>query len=293
MKPRTIVLIGTSAIALAAIGWVTGQAAYSWLPPQASAESKLIDNLFSAMVGIGTFILLGVFLALAYSVLFFRAGRYDYTDGPAMEGNLSVEIIWTVIPFILAMGIAIYSYFIYEQMSIVGPMEHVHGSAKTAEQDPGVIQVVARQWSWEFYYPRSGVTSTELHLPNNQRAKLVLRSEDVLHGFYVPAFRIKQDIIPGRAIDFQFTPVQEGRYRLRDSQYSGTYFAAMQTDVVVESPESYRQWLEEGAKRTAKPAYNQAFEEYNRSSGSALHAGWKTVIPANPPIVNYSFTPDK
>ena len=65
-----------------------------------------------------------------------------------------------------------------------------------------------------------------------------MRSEDVLHGLYIPAFRVKQDIIPERLIEFEFTPIREGRYRLRDSEYSGTYFSSMQTDVVVESPGS-------------------------------------------------------
>ncbi len=293
MNRRSIFLLVTIAIALAAISWATGRIAYTWLPPQASAESKLIDDLFGFLVGIGTFIFLGVFLALAYSVTFFRAGRYDYEEGPAIEGNLTLEIIWTLIPFLLVMIIAGYSYYIYQKMAIVGPMEHIHGSTAVRQTEPGAIEVLARQWSWEFYYPEAGITSTELHLPTNQRAKLVLSSADVLHGFFIPAFRIKQDIIPAKKIDFEFTPIQEGRYRLRDSQYSGTYFAAMQTDVVVESPESYQQWLKTVAAQTPKPSYNQAFEEYHRLSAPALRKAWKTVIPVDPPLVNYSFSPEK
>jgi cytochrome c oxidase subunit 2 len=290
MKPRAIFLLVLVAIALALISWGMGRVAYTWLPPQASAESQLIDQLFSVLVAIGTFIFLGVFLALTYSVLFYRAGRYDYSDGPAIEGNLTLEIIWTAIPFVLAMAIAGYSYYIYDRMSILGPMEHQHGTNMAQSVDPNAIEVLARQWVWEFHYPEAGVTSTELHLPIHQRAKLVLKSEDVLHGFFVPAFRIKQDIIPNRAIDFEFTPIQEGRYRLRDSQYSGTYFAAMQTDVIVESPESYRQWLENAAKQPRKPAYNQAFKEYSQTSSTAIHTAWKTVVPANPPLVNDSLS---
>lgn len=286
MKSRSIILLGTVAIALVGIGWATGRVAYTWLPPQASAESRLIDELFSVLVALGTVIFLGVLLALTYSVVFYRAGRYDYSDGPAIEGNITLEIIWTAIPFFLAMAIAGYSYYIYERMAILGPMEHLHGSSAARFDDPEAIQVIARQWAWEFRYPEAGVTSAELHLPSHQRAKLVLKSEDVLHGFFVPAFRVKQDIIPNRAIDFQFTPIREGRYRLRDSQYSGTYFAAMETDVVVESPESYRKWLENAGKQKPKPAYNQAFEEYRRTSATAVPSGWKTVIPAPPPLVN-------
>ncbi len=313
MKIRTILILVAVAIAITLISLWMGQVAYTWFPPQASAESILIDNLFSFLVTLGTFIFLGVVGTLGYSVLFQRAGKYDYSDGPPIEGNVKLEIVWTAIPIALVIWIATYSYQIYDQMAVLGPMEHVHMMA-TAEAapidnqsdnpaianqitnqspnqvvntqaEPEKIAVFARQWAWEFRY--GDVTSTELHLPNNQRIKLALHSEDVLHGFYIPAFRLKQDIIPGRTIDFEFTPILEGKYRLRDSQYSGTYFAAMQTDVVVESPEAYQQWLTAAAATSATAAYNRAFTEYNnlqKNNGTR----WKTVVPAAPPVVNYS-----
>jgi cytochrome c oxidase subunit 2 len=107
----------------------------------------------------------------------------------------------------------------------------------------------------------------------------------VLHGLYIPAFRVKQDVIPGRDIDFEFTPIREGKYRLRDSQYSGTYFAAMQTDVVVESPEAYQKWLADASIATPVAAYNRASNEYATRANAN---NWATVIPAAPPVVNYS-----
>lgn len=293
--------LGIVAIVLALISLWLGQQAYSWFPPQASAEAVLIDQLFSFLVTLGTFIFLGVVGTLTYSVLFQQAGKYDFSDGPPIEGNVTLEIIWTAIPFVLVIWIAGYSYQIYDQMSILGPMEHVHRGMAAAEAVPLVespdrlesadrpsvepIDVYARQWAWEFHYPQPAITSTELHLPNHQRIKLALHSEDVLHGFFVPAFRVKQDIIPGQVIEFEFTPIREGRYRLRDSQYSGTYFAAMQTDVVVESPEAYQQWLAAVANQPPVAAYNRAFDEYQRAH-NPISTGWKVVEPAPPPIVN-------
>lgn len=296
MKIRTILILVVIAIALAAISLWMGQQSYTWLPPQASAESQLIDDLFSFLVTVGTFIFLGVVGTLTYSVLFQQAGKYDYSDGPAIEGNLTLEIVWTAIPLILVIWIAAYSYQIYDRMSILGPMEHIHIGMATAEAapiaNPGAvtkdteqIEVISRQWAWEFHYPDQNVTSTELHLPNHQRVKLLLTSEDVIHGFYIPAFRLKQDIIPGKKIEFEFTPIREGKYRLRDSQYSGTYFAAMEGDVVVESSKEYQEWLSEAATHPPAPAYNQAFAEYSQSQH---RAGWKTIVPASPPLVNYS-----
>lgn len=292
MKIRTILILVIVAIAVALVSLWMGQVAYSWFPPEASAESVLIDNLFSFLTALGTFIFLGVVGTLSYSVLFQRADKYDESDGPPIEGNVKLEIIWTAIPLALVMWIAFYSYQIYEQMSVLGPMEHVHmmASAQAAplENDPQAettenIEVFSRQWSWEFRY--GDITSTELHLPNNQRIKLALHSSDVIHGFFIPAFRLKQDIIPGQVIDFEFTPIREGKYRLRDSQYSGTYFAAMQTDVVVESPESYQQWLKDSESQKPTTAYNRAFTEYSKRNNRDR---WKIVEPAAPPIVNYS-----
>ena len=289
MKIRTILILVIVAIAIALVSLWMGQVAYSWFPPEASAESVLIDNLFSFLTALGTFIFLGVVGTLSYSILFQRADKYDESDGPPIEGNVKLEIIWTAIPFALVMWIAFYSYQIYDQMSVLGPMEHVHmmASAQAAplEKDETTenIEVFSRQWSWEFRY--GDVTSTELHLPNNQRIKLALHSEDVLHGFFIPAFRLKQDIIPGQVIDFEFTPIREGKYRLRDSQYSGTYFAAMQTDVVVESPEAYQKWLKDSESQKPTTAYNRAFTEYAKRNNRDR---WKIVEPAAPPVVNYS-----
>jgi len=289
MKIRTILILVTVAIAILLVSLWMGQVSYSWFPPQASAESVLIDNLFSFLTTLGTFIFLGVIGTLSYSVLFQRADKYDESDGPPIEGNIKLEIIWTAIPFALVIWIAVYSYQIYDQMSVLGPMEHVHmmASAQAAplenEETTENIEVFSRQWSWEFRY--GDVTSTELHLPNNQRIKLALHSEDVLHGFYIPAFRLKQDIIPGQVIDFEFTPIREGKYRLRDSQYSGTYFADMQTNVVVESPEAYQKWLKDSESQKPTTAYNRAFTEYAKRNNRDR---WKIVEPAAPPVVNYS-----
>ena len=301
MKTPNILILVTSAIILAAVSFWIGQQSYSWLPPEAAAESILVDNLFSFLVTLGAFIFLGVTGALIYSIIFNRAGKYDMSDGPPIEGNITLEIVWTAIPLVLVFWIALYSYQIYDQMSILGSMRHQHMSmgmksanAQTVSETSEIVQspderieVIAKQWAWVFKYPEQNISSTELHLPVNERAYLTLKSEDVIHGFYIPAFRVKQDVIPGETINFEFTPILEGKYRLRNSQYSGTYFAAMQADVVVESAKKYNQWLEEASRRKPSPAFNQAVSEYTRKSNQAINSGWATVKPAQPPVVNY------
>jgi cytochrome c oxidase subunit II len=321
MKIRKILLLSVIVIALTAVSLWIGNQAYFWLPPQAAAESQLFDKLFSFLVTLGAFIFLGVTGTLMYSVIFHRAAKYDFSDGPPIEGSITLEIVWTAIPIFLVFWIAGYSYQIYEQMGIQGPMEAVHihipiamKSASAAPIDKDVhkhryskkekgqtgknflnttsnvmpvenIEVTAKQWAWIFRYPKTGVTSTKLHLPVNHRIRLAMQSEDVLHGFYVPAFRVKQDIIPKRNIDFEFTPILAGKYRLTDSEFSGTYFATMQTDVIVESPEDYKKWLHQAADSKPCIANNQAASEYAQES-KKLIKGWATVAPAQASVVN-------
>jgi cytochrome c oxidase subunit 2 len=281
-----------------------GKQAYSWLPPQAAAESHLIDDLFSFLVTLGAFIFLSVTSTVLYSITFHRAKNYDMSDGPHIEGNVTLEVVWTAIPIMLVLWIAAYSYQVYEQMGIQGPSHLVHlhnpmqmqtGYAQEQETPAEIvseplekIDVLAKQWAWVFHYPEKGITSTELHLPSDRRVRLALQSEDVLHGFYIAAFRLKQDIVPGRTIDFEFTPIRPGKYSLTDSQYSGTYFATMQANVIVEAPEEYHEWLTKAASHIPTPAKNQAASEYAQTSNQSIKTGWETVKPAAPPVVNFS-----
>jgi len=280
------------AIALLAVSLWMGQQAYSWFPPQAAKEAVLVDDLFSFLVTLGTFIFLGVTGTLLYSIAFHQAGKYDMSDGPPIEGNVTLEVVWTAIPILLVFWIAIYSYNVYSQMGIRGPMEmmHMHNPMGMEEASEPIenIEVLAKQWAWVFRYPKENVTSTELHLPANQRVSLTMRSQDVIHGFYIPAFRLKQDIIPNQPIDFEFTPIRPGTYRLTDSQYSGTYFATMAANVVVEETEDYQNWLKLAANLTPTVATNQAASEYSQESKAKIKSGYPTVVPALAPLVNYS-----
>ncbi|ERT09259.1 cytochrome C oxidase subunit II, periplasmic domain protein [Lyngbya aestuarii BL J] len=296
---RKWLILTVIAIVLAVISIGIGKLSYSWLPPQAAAESILVDDLFSFLVTLGAFIFLGVTGTIIYSVIFHRAAKYDMSDGPHIEGNVTLEIIWTAIPILLVFWIAGYSYQVYQKMAIKGPMEVVHlhmpvgveaaYAAPVASTGEPIedIEVIGKQWAWVFRYPEDNITSTELHLPTHKRVRLALKSEDVLHGFYIPAFRLKQDIIPSKTINFEFTPIREGTYQLTDSQFSGTYFATMTANVVVESLDTYQQWLANAASQPPTAAPNQAAAEYAEEKNEAIKVGWPTIKPAPAPLVNY------
>ncbi|WP_255007121.1 cytochrome c oxidase subunit II [Cyanobium sp. ATX 6F1] len=303
-------LLGLWLVVLVLASLWMGEQSYRWFPVQASNAAPLVDGLFSLETAIGSFVFLGVLSVLLWVLLFNRAEKYDQEDGPPMEGNTRLEIVWTVIPLVIVMAIAVVSIRVNRELGVLGPMEHVHGSGAAAgagaavgpgavieasDRSPGApedtgplrIEVIARQWSWEFRYPRAQVSSTELHLPLDQPVTFVLTSPDVLHGFYVPAFRLKQDVVPGRAIDFSLTPTRSGRYRLRDSQFSGAWFAANQADVVVEPPEAFASWLVAAAHQPLQPGLSLAVEEAERLTRQpAGGIRWATVPPAPPPLVN-------
>lgn len=275
------------------------------MPVPATSEAQQIDELFSFLVTLGTFIFLGVMGMLGYAIITCQAPPDDYSEGHPARGSLKIEALWTITPILLVLWISGYSFKIYQRMDIAGPTDilgHKHLSSmqggepnytattpsKSNARSAPIIEVTAKQWAWAFRYPDKNVTSTELHLPVNQHIRLVLRSQDVLHGFYVPEFRIKQDIIPGRIINFEFTPIRVGKYLLKDSHFSGTYFALMHANVYVDSQENYDRWLAVAATQPPAPAPNLAAAEHAESPKRVFSSNWYTVLPAAPPIVNHS-----
>lgn len=292
--------------------WVMGQVP-SWLPVQASAAAPHVDALFTLETGIGTFLLVGCVAVILTTVLFRRAPKYDLVNGDPIEGNLKLEITWTLIPLLIVGLLTWHAIRVNSTLATLGGKARVASDAEAiarsgiqslnakglpaavdtgplAKDAYGPVQVIARQWSWEFVYP-NGVRSAELHLPVNRPVQLELVSLDVLHGFYVPAFRLKQDLIPGSVISYRLTPTREGRYRLRDSMFSGAYFASNQTDVVVHDTQGFQSWLAEAASQPLHPSWNPAIELHNRRLERG-NQGWATVPPAPPPEVNVGLDPN-
>jgi cytochrome c oxidase subunit 2 len=305
-----LVAVGLGLDALAS--WTMAQQSYRWLPVQASTAAPYVDNLFALETGIGSFILVGCTAVIAWTLLFNRAPKYDLDDGDPIEGNIRLEIIWTLIPLVVVLAIAWHTIGVNHTLATLGGKQRLATAAPlesaslpvatdslpigtdslpsaTDSTEIGPIQVIGRQWSWEFIYP-NGVRSSELHLPVDRPIYFRLISMDVLHGFYIPAFRLKQDLIPGSVIDYRLTPSRQGRYRLRDSMFSGGYFATNQTDVVVESGADFAAWLAAAEQAPLRPSFNAANEIWQQRLAEG-NRGWATVPPAPPPEVNVSLDP--
>ena len=212
------------------------------LPVQASRQAVAIDNLFNQHFKVISFLFALVVVFLLYSVVVFRRKPGETGDGDHFEGHTGLEIAWTIFP------LAAVLYFAY-----IG----AQALADTRRQDPNalVVNVTASQWSWAFAYPDSGVTSTDLHLPVNRQVLLKLSSTDVIHSFWVPEFRVKQDALPGDELvkELRVTPSLAGTYKVRCAELCGRQHAYMESLVIVEEPAVFDAWIAQESQISADP----------------------------------------
>lgn len=242
------------------------------LPVAASQEAAEVDGLFNLMMTIATGLFLIVEGVLVYSVFKFRRKKDDYTDGPPIEGNVPLEIVWTAIPTVIVFILAIYSFEVYNTMGGLDPMaSHDHQQMMATETIPNSqliamdnsrvalglgrspqmgqsqalnIKVNGIQYAWIFTYP-DGIVTGELHVPVDRPVELKMTAGDVLHAFWLPEFRIKQDVIPGRESLLTFTPTKTGQYPVICAELCGAYHGGMKTTITVHSAEDYQNWLQE------------------------------------------------
>jgi cytochrome c oxidase subunit 2 len=200
-------------------------------PDQASSMSGQVDALYAFLLGVafffGTLIAgLEIFFAIRYR----RRSKNEFP--PATTQSLKLEIAWTVIPFIIAMIIFVWGAKLYFDI-YRNPSDAVD------------VYVTAKQWMWRFQHADGRREINELHVPLGRKIKLILASEDVIHSFFVPAFRIKTDVVPGpgRYITLWFQPTQTGRYHLFCSQYCGLNHSLMGGWIEVMSPVDYEAWV--------------------------------------------------
>jgi cytochrome c oxidase subunit II len=224
---------------------------FNWFGEAASTQAGPIDNLFDVMVVLSSFVFSIVIVMFTYAIWKFRVKPGDEGDGKPIHGNTKLEIAWTVIPTIIVLFGAGYSWVVLDDIE-----------AKDADAMP--LQVTAQQFEWTFAYPEqmvgtgssaTPVTTHELHVPVDRQLDVSLTSLDVLHSFWVPEWRIKRDLVPARDpkaedIDNQFvvTPDKEGTFSLVCTELCGTGHSTMRATVVVESEDEFNQWLAAQAK---------------------------------------------
>ncbi|MBE9173344.1 cytochrome c oxidase subunit II [Cyanobium sp. LEGE 06143] len=288
MQIRTALTTVLATTGLVGTGLLVGNRV-NMLPLDASSNAATYDSLFKVLFSIGTMLFLGITIVLVYSLLRFRRTAGDTSDGVAIEGNLPLEIVWTAIPAVVILFVGIYSYDIYERMGGMAPlMDHAAmdhsamdhstidraaivsdspgpdperiwggiGAAATPDQTGEVpptlpVEVTAMQFAFIFHYPQGDITSGELHVPLGQPVELRMEARDVIHAFWVPQFRLKQDVIPGQTTQLSFTPTRAGTYPIVCAELCGAYHGGMRSNVVVHERESFDAWLAQNTPTTS------------------------------------------
>ena len=206
---------------------------FPFFPEQASAQAGQVDALYIFLVLITSFI--GVLIA-ALVIIFSIKYRRRHKDeiGVPIHGSLALELLWTIIPFFIVMVMFGWGAKVFFNLyrPPAGAME---------------IYVVGKQWMWKIQHMSGQREINELHVPVGRPVKLIMGSEDVIHSFYIPAFRVKADVIPGRYNTLWFTATKPGTYHLFCAEYCGTRHSGMIGSVTAMEPAAFHAWLSGGA----------------------------------------------
>src|SRR6059036_3620780 len=201
-------------------------------PERASTMAYRVDALYFFLIAVAVFFsLLIAGLIVFYAVKYRR--RSPGSVGATIHGGMLLEIAWSVIPLLITMVIFVWGASVFFAMS--------HPPDETLN-----IYVVGKQWMWKFQHLDGQREINELHVPVGRAVKLIMTSEDVIHDVFVPAFRIKADVLPGRYTHIWFEPTKPGRYRLFCAEYCGTRHSGMTGEVIVMEPADYQAWLSGG-----------------------------------------------
>ena len=201
-------------------------------PEAASTIAGRVDALYFFLLALSAFFSLLIAGLIVFFAVRFHRRRPDAV-GAQIEGGTVLEITWTVVPLLISMVIFVWGASVYFAMARP-PDETLN------------IYVVGKQWMWKFQHLDGQREINELHIPVGRNVKLIATSEDVIHDFFVPAFRTKADVLPGRYVNIWFHATTPGRYHLFCAEYCGTRHSGMIGDVIVMEANEYQEWLSGG-----------------------------------------------
>jgi cytochrome c oxidase subunit II len=201
-------------------------------PPEASSSAQQVDWLYFGLTAMLIFFSALVFLPIIFFAVRYRRGSNADRSNP-LEGSNLLETGWTIFPLLVGLGFFSWGAVLYYQ---------IERPPSNALQ----VQVVAKQWMWKLQHAEGKKEINELHVPLDQDVSLTMTSQDVIHSFFVPAFRVKQDVVPGKYTTEWFHPTRLGEYHLFCAEYCGTNHSRMIGRIVVMEPGEYQQWLASG-----------------------------------------------
>jgi cytochrome c oxidase subunit 2 len=206
---------------------------FPFFPQQASEQAATVDALYFFLVAVtGFFMALVSILVIVFAFKFHR--KHDAEVGEVIHGSLALELLWTFIPLGITMVMFVWGaqVFLHLTRAPRGAME---------------IHIVGKQWMWKALHSNGAREINELHVPIGRPVRLIMGSEDVIHSFFIPDFRVKADVVPGRYNHMWFTASKPGKYHIFCTQYCGTKHSAMIGTVTAMEPADYQKWLSGGA----------------------------------------------
>ena len=206
----------------------------TWLPGSYSTLSEIVDVQFNAILWLSVFGTIGITLVTLYFCLKYKRTEKNQVAEKQIDHNLTVEVIWTVIPLIIVMGIFYWGFRDYLRLMV-------------APEDAMEIRVTGEKWRWYFEYPGTDKRpSDDLVVPVGQAVKLVMSSKDVLHSFFIPNFRVKRDVQPNRYSHLWFEATKLGTFQIFCTEYCGAQHSNMDAKLIVMSRSDFEDWKEAG-----------------------------------------------
>jgi cytochrome c oxidase subunit 2 len=237
---------------------------FSLAPEQASTVAPHVDGLYWFLVGMTVF-----FAGLIFILILYFAIKYRRRPGNLRPQHLPaytwLEVTWILIPLALTMVVFVWGAKLYAMVMLSAPANALE------------VYAIGKQWMWQFQHPGGQREIDELHVPLGHPVKMTMASQDVIHSFYVPAFRIKLDVIPGRYMTVWFEASKPGVYHLFCAEYCGTAHAGMRGRVVVLPPAQYQEWLR--SNRVAEPMSSAGARLFQQLGCTTCHAEG-SVAPA-------------
>ncbi len=241
-------------------------------------SGTIVGNVFYFILVICIFLLALITFLMIYFIIRYRKERNPHPTN--IEGNIWLEITWTIAPTLLVLVMFYYGVTGFEFL-------------RKVPQGAMTVNVIARQWSWLFKY-ENGVEDSRLRVPVGKPVKLLITSKDVIHSFYVPALRIKQDAVPGMQTYLWFQPTEKGTFDILCAQYCGVGHALMHTQLVVLAGEEFTQWYQSGKAQATSKGPPSGDDLYEKKGCAGCHSvdgsrlvgpGWKGLIGSKQAVV--------
>ena len=239
------------------------------LPEAKSPTAESTDALFHFINEVSLILLLGITISIIYFAIKYRRKSEDDVT-PVITHNHALEITWSVIPLLVCLLIFAWGYSGWLNL-------------KSVPDDAYEVKVTAMKWSWTFEYANGAISPAELHVPAGRPVKLVMKSRDVIHSFYVPDYRIKQDVLPNRYTYLWFNATEPGESHIFCTEYCGTSHSGMLAKVIVHEPEEFETWLQtSGAGSGSQDPVEQGKSLIAQNGCQACHSidGSKGIGPS-------------